>query len=317
MAILKARCPECNAGLKSATGFKVGQTVSCPKCETYFAVEEPAGADDEAPKKASAAPAGKKTLKAAVADDDDADDDAPKKKKKKKASYDEDEEGTRSYKNSPLRYAVLGVLVVVMLVLGYFLYEKKKKEREDDAAPTAAGDGGDLAPVANPKVVNPKGGNGPKLNPLAPPGFGPVGNPNPNLNPKKGNPGGVVGGGGGPAVPFGLGGSPAQTPAQMAAQMEKFKARLVGTWVAVLDKDKDVTEELTYTADGTFTSKLTGPAPAMLTAKYMIKELAGSKGVRIQLDTPGGTRTVVALFDGEELEHPSLQAGVTGTFLKK
>ena len=27
MALLKIRCPECNAGLKSPTGFKVGQTV--------------------------------------------------------------------------------------------------------------------------------------------------------------------------------------------------------------------------------------------------------------------------------------------------
>ena len=97
--------------------------------------------------------------------------------------------------------------------------------------------------------------------------------------------------------------------------MEKFKAKLVGTWVA--DLGDGVTEELTYTADGTFTSKLTGPAPAMLTAKYMIKDLAGTKGVKVQLDTPGATRTVVAVFEGDELEHPTLQAGVTGTFRKK
>ena len=202
---------------------------------------------------------------------------------------------------------VLGVLVVVMLVLGYFLYDKRKKEKEEAAAP--AGGGGDVDRVTNPQIVTPKG-NGPKLNPRPAPGLGGV---NPNPNPKKGNPGGVAGGGG-PGVPFGFG-SPAQTPEQIQAQVEKFRARLVGTWVA--DLGNGVTEELTYTAAGTFTSKLTGPAPAMLSAKYTMKDLVGTKGVKIQLDTGGGTRTVVALFDGDELEHPSLQDGVTGTFRKK
>ena len=315
MALLKTRCPECNAGLKSPTGFAVGQTVCCPKCETYFAVEEPdEDAADAAPKKASAAtrgqakdaPAAKKTLKATVADDEDEDEDAPKKKKKKKRpSYDEDEEGTRSYKTSPLRFVVLGVLVVVMLVLGYFLYDKRKKEKEEAAAP--AGGGGDVDRVTNPQIVTPKG-NGPKLNPRPAPGLGGV-----NPNPKLGNPN--PGAGGGPALPFNLVGSPAQTPEQIQAQVEKFRARLVGTWVA--DLGNGVTEELTYTAAGTFTSKLTGPAPAMLSAKYTMKDLVGTKGVKIQLDTGGGTRTVVALFDGDELEHPSLQDGVTGTFRKK
>ena len=302
MALLKTRCPECNAGLKSPTGFAVGQTVCCPKCETYFAVEEPEG---EEPKKAPAgakgkatdAPAAKKTLKATVADDndDDDDDDAPKKKKKKKVSYDEDEEGTRSYKNSPLRFVVLGVLVVVMLVMGYFLYDKRKKE-------AGGGDTSrDEAAVVNPRVADQ---NGPKLQPIQP-GLV-VGGP------KQPNPGGK---GGAPAVPFGLGGSPALTPAQTQAEVQKFKTMLVGTWTA--DLGGGVTEELTYTANGTFTTKLTGPAPATLTAKYTIKELVGTKGVKIQLDTGGGTRTVVALLDGDELEHPSLQEGVTGTFRKK
>lgn len=303
MALLKTRCPECNAGLKSPTGFAVGQTVCCPKCETYFAVEEPEG---EEPKKAPAgakgkatdAPAAKKTLKATVADDDD-DDDAPKKKKKKKVSYDEDEEGTRSYKNSPLRFVVLGVLVVVMLVMGYFLYDKRKKE-------AGGGDTSrDEAAVVNPRVADQ---NGPKLQPIQP-GLA-VGGP------KQPDPGGK---GGAPAVPFGLGlglgGDPALTPAEIQKRTDKFKTMLVGTWVA--DLGGGVTEELTYTANGTFTTKLTGPAPATLTAKYTIKELVGTKGVKIQLDTGGGTRTVVALLDGDELEHPSLQEGVTGTFRKK
>ncbi len=297
MALLKTRCPECNAGLKSPTGFAVGQTVCCPKCETYFAVEEPEG---EEPKKAPAgakgkatdAPAAKKTLKATVADDDD--DDAPKKKKKKKVSYDEDEEGTRSYKNSPLRFVVLGVLVVVMLVMGYFLYDKRKKE-------AGGGDTSrDEAAVVNPRVADQ---NGPKLQPIIP-GVGAGG-------PKQPNPGGK---GGAPVVPFGLGGGPALTPAQIQAQMQKFKTMLVGTWVADLG---GVTEELTYAANGTFTTKLGGPAPATLTAKYTIKELVGTKGVKIQLDTGGGTRTVTATFEDDELQHPTLQPGVTGTFRKK
>ncbi len=307
MALLKTRCPECNAGLKSPTGFAVGQTVCCPKCETYFAVEEPEEAEGEEPKKAPAgtkgkradAPAAKKTLKATVADDDDDDDDdAPKKqKKKKKVSYDEDEEGTQSYKNSPLRFVILGVLVVVMLVMGYFLYDKRKKEKAAGGGDTSR----DEAAVVNPRVADQ---NGPKLQPIQP-GLV-VGGP------KQPNPGGK---GGAPAVPFGLGGGPALTPAQAQAQMQKFKTALVGTWVA--DLGGGVTEELTYTATGTFTTKLTGPAPATLTAKYTIKELVGTKGVKIQLDTGGGTRTVTATFEDDELQHPTLQPGVTGTFRKK
>lgn len=133
MALLKIKCPECRAGLKSATGFAVGQTVCCPKCETYFAVEEPED-EDEAPRTGKPA---KKAVRAAVAEElPDDEDEEPRKKRKKRRDDDEDEE--RSYKNSPLRYVILGVLIAVMLVLGYLLYEKKKSEREDSAAPVAA-----------------------------------------------------------------------------------------------------------------------------------------------------------------------------------
>ena len=114
MSLLKIKCPECRAGLKSAAGFTPGQTVCCPKCETYFAVEEPT---DEEP--AAAKP--RKAVRAAAADDDE---DEPRKKRKKPRDDEDDAFEERSYKNSPLRYAILGVLVVVMLVLGYFLYEK-------------------------------------------------------------------------------------------------------------------------------------------------------------------------------------------------
>ena len=131
MPLPRITCPECGAGLKSATGFKVGQTVACPKCETDFEVEEP----DDAPAKA------KKPVRAAARDDDDDDDDRPRKKKKKRR----DDE--KSYKNSPLRFVILGVLVVVMGVLGFLLLQKRKGNEVADTKPNPDGD---TAPVVNP-----------------------------------------------------------------------------------------------------------------------------------------------------------------------
>lgn len=134
VSLQKIQCPECSVGLKSAAGFKIGQTVCCRKCETYFVVEEPA--EDEEPEeeeKPKPKTATKKAVKAAVnEDEDDEEDERPKKKKKKRAA-DAGDEGW-SYKNSPVRFVVISVLVAVLLVLAYFLYEKKKKEREDAAA---------------------------------------------------------------------------------------------------------------------------------------------------------------------------------------
>ncbi len=181
MALNKIPCPECGAGLKSSSGFTIGQTVCCPKCETYFKVEEPeeeiAELEEEVhPKKAKAsdssikAKTGKKPIKAAtIADEDDEDeeekeeDDFRPKKKKKKQRRDDDEEDERSYKHSPLRFAILGVLVIVMLVLGYFLYDKKKKEREDNKETTST-ETPNVVPIqkfdrpinANPKTAGPK-----------------------------------------------------------------------------------------------------------------------------------------------------------------
>lgn len=299
MAILKTRCPECNAGLKSPTGFTVGQTVCCPKCETYFSVKEPEeerdDEEDETPKKGA-----KKTVKASAADDDGDDGDSPKTKKKKRA-YDEDEEPTRSYKNSPLRYAVLGILVVVMLVLGYMLYDKWKTEREVAKANEASGNN-----TPNPQFQQPP--------PLVPnnvrpgPGPGPIGPiPNPK-GPKGKQPTGKA-----PELPNPLGGfeGAAATPAQIA----KFKTDLVGTWAA--DLGNGATEELTYTASGTFTSKLTGPMPAMASGKYMVTGAVTTKVFKVQLDTSAGPRTITVTIEDNELLHPSLQPGVTGTFRKK
>ncbi len=103
MPILIVLCPDCDARLKSDDGFTAGDEVECPKCETVFRVPDPS--------------ARKKAKPPAVEDDDE--EERPKKKKKKgtKAS-----EG--SYASSPVRFVILGVLVVTMLVMGYFLYRK-------------------------------------------------------------------------------------------------------------------------------------------------------------------------------------------------
>lgn len=127
MPLNRIACPECGAGLKSASGFDPGDTVSCPKCETDFVVPEPE--PDEVPKKGKAA--GKKPVRAAASDEDE----RPKKKKKKKAG-DEDEDEW-SYKNSWIRYAILGVLLVVLAVLGYMLYKKRQADAQAAAFPAA------------------------------------------------------------------------------------------------------------------------------------------------------------------------------------
>ena len=181
MALTRIVCPECSAGLKSQSGFEVGETVCCPKCETYFSVEEPEAVEEEelpkkkasgaeaSPKKKAVAaavsdedddedekpqPKKKKAVHATVSDDDDEDDEddeKPRSKKKKKKKRSDDDEDERSYKNSPLRYAVLGVLVVTMLVLGVFLIRKQMKEHADNAGDTATG---------NTEGDKPSGGSG-------------------------------------------------------------------------------------------------------------------------------------------------------------
>ena len=141
---------------------EVGDVVPCPKCEAYFTVPKTKivpmpGAAKAAPAKPVAAvvakpkvvveaeavdddedfvpPPPKKKPVVVVEDDEDEEDEdeeeeKPKKKKKsgsgggkKKKKKKKDDE--KSFKNSPLRYAILGVLVLVMLVGGYFLYKKE------------------------------------------------------------------------------------------------------------------------------------------------------------------------------------------------
>lgn len=139
MAITRVACPECRAGLKSPTGFTVGQTVCCPKCETYFAVETQRGGPD-----------------------DDSDADQPRKK------HQDTDEKEWSYKNSWMRYTVLGVLLIVLAVLGYMLYDKKMKESKDNAG-TNSGDGENVQVIKN---LNAPGG-APQLTPQ-PPSGGPM-----------------------------------------------------------------------------------------------------------------------------------------------
>jgi hypothetical protein len=346
VALLKLYCPECNAKLKSSTGFTVGETVSCPKCETEFTVRKPADEDEETeePKKGTAAkgkdvPTGTKPGRAIASSDGDEEDEKPKKKKKKPA-YDEDDEPVRSYKNSPLRYAILGILVLTMLVLGFFLVRKIRNEREvAGGGDTAGGGGSNEGPTPNgPRrdkqnpgrpPFNPGGPGGPigKFpNPGVPPGFNPgvppgINNPGvppgfdpgvpPGGNPKV-NPGVGAGGGGNPLDAV-LGGPLPIAEVQILTQ--KFRGALVGTWTA--DLGGGATEELTYTATGTYTAKLTGPKPATTSGKYTVLQLVGSRGLRLRLDDGSGPRTIVVNFDGDELEHPTLQKGVTGTFHKK
>ncbi len=313
MALLKIKCPECNAGLKSPTGFTAGQSVCCPKCETYFAVEEPAEDEDDNEPKAKPskgkdtekpAPAGKKPLKAAVADDEDDEeknDEKPKKKKKKKAVADDEDGG--SYKKSPLRFIILGVLLLVMVALGVMLYLKKQREaaaekqREADAATATAAlkareenppprkDPPKVNPKVNPKVIpKPGGGKGPDLGVLT---------------------GDTVGGLFGGPVPF--------EEAQKLTR--KYTAALVGTWAA--DLGNGVTEALIYKPDGTFTANRPGSPPLTLSGKYMVTTLVGTKAMKLQLDTAAGARTVTIVFEEDELLHPSLQQGVSAAFRKK
>lgn len=95
MPLNRIACPECGAGLKSATGFEPGQQVNCLKCEAAFTIDESTPVTDLADGETGAAK-------------------------------------EWSYRNSWTRYAVLGVLIAVLGVLSYMLYEKKQKEREDE-----------------------------------------------------------------------------------------------------------------------------------------------------------------------------------------
>ncbi len=332
MGLLKIKCPECNAGLKSATGFTPGQTVCCPKCETYFAVEEPAEDEDEdEPKtktktgkgKEKDAPA-KKAVKAAVADDADdeeEEDEKPKKKKKKRAADDDDE---RSYKKSPIRFVILGILVLVLIGLGVMLYLKKQREATAEKQREATAEKERQATAEKERQETERAEKERDEKPPAP--FVPKNDQKndqkndpkviPKVNPKPDGKGPDAGGFVTGAVGGLLSGGPA-APDREPELRRKYTAALVGVWTA--DLGNGVTEELTYKADGTFTAKRTGAAPATTSGRYTITSLVGTKGLRIQQDSAAGAvgRTVTAVFEGNELQHPSLEPGVTAVFRKK
>jgi hypothetical protein len=304
---MRITCPECGAGLKSSAGFKPGQAITCPKCETAFEVEEPEPEPVRPAKKAAPPSAGfKKPARAAVAaveDDEDEDERPKKKKKKKKRAADEDEEGW-SYKSSWIRFAVLGVLLVVLGVLGFLLYQKQQREKQDAAAPTPDTTNTDVRPRPDPPLV----AGGPKGLPVGDFGGGPIGKAAPG-NPPAGFPGNPPAGGG-----FGLPFGGATNPAETRRLTDELTRKLVGAWKAQLPDGS--THEVEYKSDGTYTESVTGGTNARGDGKYTVRGLIGTKGLR--LNRPIGGRTqVMVIFEGDELLHDTHTPGVTGVFRRQ
>jgi DNA-directed RNA polymerase subunit M/transcription elongation factor TFIIS len=141
MAILmRVSCPECGAGLKAddPAGFEVGQALECPKCETYFAVEAPRAA-------AVAKPVAKAKKPVVVVEVDDEDDDDRPRKKRRRDYDDEDddrprkkkkfeESGYARYRTSPIRFVILGVLILILIVMAVLLKMKWDREKQDQTS---------------------------------------------------------------------------------------------------------------------------------------------------------------------------------------
>ena len=66
-------------------------------------------------------------------DDDDDADDRPRMRKKRRREdeeeYDDEPTGWDRYKGSAPRYVILGILLLVMLVLGFFLFQRYQREQ--------------------------------------------------------------------------------------------------------------------------------------------------------------------------------------------
>ena len=121
---------------------------------------------------------------------------------------------------------------------------------------------------------------------------------------------------GGPPLADGLlGGTAYLPPAEVKKLTDKYTAALIGSWAA--DLGDGTSELLTYAADGTYTLARTGPGAASSGGKYTVKGLAGTKGLKLVLESGAKSRTVSVVFEDDELLHPSLQPGVTATFRKK
>jgi hypothetical protein len=331
MALNRIPCPECGAALNSAKGFTIGQTVCCPKCETYFKVAEPAEenevGENERPKAAAAkAAGGKKPIKAAaVSDVDEAEDDEeefrPKKKKKRsKKRRDEDDDDERSYTNSPLRFVILGVLLIVLVVLGVMLYLKFKKENANETA--------DANSTATSGAAN-QGGGGPGGGPKRPPPPPVLPGANQAGAPGFGRPTGKKEGGGPIGIPAGKLGLPnlglpdvfgagPLSPEEKTKLTQKFSAQLVGTWKA--DLGDGVTAQLIYTADGKVTETVTtSQGTKTTTGTWTASGVANRKTLLVTLTwsgVAGANKPVQLVFEDDELQHPVLGPGAIGIFRK-
>lgn len=288
MALNKIECPECGAGLKSSEGFSAGEEVECPKCEASFTVEEP---------------------------DADAEDVAPKKKKKKKADKE------KSYKTSPMRFAVLGVLVAVMCVLGgmLFLKMRKDKETEDENAKIQArnaeqqgenNNGGPPPIIAGPNVNmgggNKKGG-GAMVPPIPPPPLMPNGQlPKGTVTPKQNPP---SSGGGGLEGLLGGGAAPTQDSPEGKRRVAVLRPKLIGSWEGT--GPDGTLHKVTYMENGQFTHDAGGKAT---NGTWQASGFVGDKVLKVSR----GTVTLkVAFEDDREIIHDTETAGVSLSLKKK
>ena len=294
MSLTRIPCPACAAWLTSKAGFAVGQSVKCPKCNESFDVPAPfeVVAEDEPPP----APRAKKPIRAvaAVADDED-DEEAPeederpkkaKKKKKKSRDQDDEDEPEWSYKTSWIRFAILGVLVVVMIVLGILLIKKwtKQDEGPDPEAATPA-------PAQQlPRVPPPTG------NPIGP---GPMAKRGGAAMPKAGRPAPGL-------LDLPIPGSKL-TPEQAANQIAVLTSKLVGTWVGTAPDGS--THRVEYRADYTYTHTVEGGSAAGTTmGSFAVAGLVGDHVLR--LTRPLGDRTEIRVtFEDDELLHDTAVPG--------
>jgi hypothetical protein len=288
VALNQIECPECGARLKSPEGFTPGESVDCPKCESSFTVRA-------------------SNYDAAV------DGESPKKRRRG------DDEVEKGYKNSPMRYAVLGVLVAVMIVLGVLLVQKKQRDREieeENAKINAKENGGpdQQAPILPPPVIG-KGvviGGGP----VGPPPVGPPplppppplpGQKGPNITVPKKNP--PIPGGG----PTGGNGVFAETPfngtPEFNSLMTKLRQQLAGSWQGAAPDG--TVHRVTYKADGQFTLDVGGKTTS---GTWQAVGLVGGKVLKISRGTPTAYKVV---FEGDELIHDTDTAGVSLVMKKK
>lgn len=302
MAIMRIECPECGAGLKSPTGFAAGQSVACPKCETYFTVEEP---EEERPAKS------KKAVKAVSSrdDDDDEEDEKPKKKKKKKSRDDDDDDdddegGGKSYKTSPLRFIVLGILVVIMAVLGIMLVVRKMDEKkQNEGANAGSNEEGAGPPEGQVPVIRNLGAGVPKL-PMIIPNMGGVQPPPPVLAPPP--PAGID-----PIAGL-FGQSPRAGTDESVKLLETHRKKLLGMWEGTAADG--ALHKIVYQDNGQFTHEISGGGKGSTSAgTWNIMGLVGTRGVKINR----GTVKLKVVFEGDELLHDTATPGETVVLKKK